>query len=276
LRALLGPPFPRTRESYEGLDACIGHLHKYEIFARVADRIVPELPKDYEELEKYAASRNIHSQEFGALSEAMICELYASLDGLRQFLCALYPKVQGMQNKSNEKLFRKAKDRAYSADFPEPLRIALAEAYDEWFLKLRILRGEITHGTIGHCHVNQDKQTVTYYNEGLGSNGNVFVLEDVVSVVKSYHGKIQSFIAKISEYFINQLSPIERMYPCGTYLGLMYIRVVAPSPRLTFNDGHCASWNWFEKEGQHFCPLAKTCGAYTRKWPGGDETALKL
>jgi len=42
-----------------------------------------------------------------------------------------------------------------------------------------------------------------------------------------------------------------------------------PSPDLTFESGHCASWNWFEKEAEQFCPLAMRCGAYGRKWPGG-------
>jgi hypothetical protein len=132
LRALLGKPLPTTRESYQALDACIGHLRKHQVFARIADRIIPSLPKDREELDRYGASRNLHSEEFGALTEAT----------------------------------------------------------------------------------------------------------------------------------------------CGLYRGLLYIRMIEPPPDLNFNSGHCASWNWFEQDSEKFCPLAKQCGAYSRKWPGGHEAAL--
>ncbi|MCX6901030.1 MAG: hypothetical protein NT105_20340 [Verrucomicrobia bacterium] len=274
LRSLLGEPLPTTRDCYEALDACIGHLRKYQVFERIAARIVPNLPKDREELEHRGGSRNIHSEEFGALIEAMICELYASLDGLRQFLCVVFPKTQGMQKKSNEKLFKRAKEQAYGADFPEPMRVALAAAYDDWFPKLRDLRTEISHGTVGSFHLDARSNNVTYFNQGLGSPHRAFVLKDVVTVVRGYEAQVRSLLENVAGFFLPQLVPVPRMYPCGFYLGRIYIRMVAPSLEVDFNSGHCASWDWFEKEPGHFCPLAKQCGAYDRKWPGGSAAVV--
>ncbi len=266
---MLGEPLPLTRDTYEALDACLGHLRKYQVFARIADRVVPNLPKDREELERYGGSRNLHSEEFGALLEAMLCELYASLDGLRQFLCVVFPKMQGLQNKSNEKLFRRAKERAYGKDFPEPVRVALEAAYNDWFPKLRFLREEITHGTVGFFSFDAKKGTVTYLNSGLGSSRRSFVLEDVVAVVRGNETHVRKLLEDVAEFFLPLITPVPRMYPCGIYLGRLYIRMVTPTSNLTFDSGHCASWNWFEKEAEQFCPLARRCGAYGRKWPSG-------
>jgi hypothetical protein len=146
LRALLGNPLPTTRESYQALDACIGHLRKYQVFARIADRIIPSLPKDREELDRYGASRNLHSEEFGALTEAMLCELYSSLDGLLNFFQAMYPTMDQLQKmRFASSLFQSAKEGRLSEDSPEPVRVILAAAYAGWFEELRKLRVEITH-----------------------------------------------------------------------------------------------------------------------------------
>jgi hypothetical protein len=274
LRAMLGKPLPTTRASYQALDACLGHLQKYQALCRVAARIIPNLPKDRLELETYGASRNLHCEEFGALLEAMLCELYESLDGLRHLLCVVYPKAQGLQDKSNEKLFQRAKNKRYSADFPEPIRIALAAAYDDWFPKLHELRTKITHGTVGSFYLDEKQESVNYINEGLSSLNQVFAIKDILSTVRAYDANVRSLLETIAGFFLAQLLPIPRMYPCGVYLGRMYIRMVAPTTDMTIHSGHCASWDWFEKEPGLFCPLARQCSAYTRKWPGGNAAAL--
>jgi hypothetical protein len=269
LRALLGKPLPTTRESYEGLDACIGHLQKYQVFARIADRIIPNLPKDREELDRYGASRNAHSEEFGALTEAMLCELYSSLDGLLQFLQAVYPTNRELKKiRFASSLFQSAKENKLSVVFPEPVRQTLAAAYDDWFDKLRNLRIEITHGTVGFFSFDELQQSVTYFNNGLSSSSHqVFHIKDIVTVVRNFDTQVRALHEEIAKFFLSQLLPLPRMYTCGVYQGLLYIRMVAPASDLNFHSGHCASWNWFEQQPEKFCPLAKQCGAYGRKWP---------
>lgn len=277
LRALLGKPLPTTRESYQALDACLGHLRKYQVFAGIADRIIPNLPKDREELDRYGSSRNLHSEEFGALTEAMLCELYSSLDGLLDFFKAIYPTMQQLQKiRFASNFFQFANETRLPADFPEPMRIILATAYADWFEGLRKLRVEITHGTVGFFALDEKQETVTYFNQGLSSTGqNVFHIKDILTVVRNFDNQVRVLFEGIAKFYVAQLLPIPRMYTCGVYRGLMYIRVIEPSPDLNINSGHCGSWDWFEQDPEKFCPLAKNCGAYTRKWPGGCAAALK-
>jgi hypothetical protein len=273
LRAMLGPPLPTTRETYEALDACIGHLQKFNVFGRIAKRIIPNLPKDREELDHCGASRNIHSSELAALLEAMVCELYAALDGFRAFLCAVYPKMQGLQNQSNEKLLRRAKERAYKPSLPEPVNAALGRAYDEWFVKLRKLRSELTHGTPGFCWADTGG-SVRYMNEGLGSSTRAYVNENILDAVETYREQVTRLLEEVSSHFATLLEPIARVFPCGMFNNRMYLRMVTPKWPMTSADGQCASWNWFEKEPAHLCPLATKCEAYKNRFPGGDVAAL--
>lgn len=82
LSNFVGLIFPKSRDAYDGLTACEHHMEKVQVIKRIAARLLPELPKDREELDKYGATRNLHSQEYAAIWETTICELYASLDGL--------------------------------------------------------------------------------------------------------------------------------------------------------------------------------------------------
>src|ERR1039457_5167306 len=217
LRALLGKPLPTTRESYQALDACIGHLRKYQVFARVADRIIPNLPKDREELDRYGSSRNLHSEEFGALTEAMLCELYSSLDGLLHFFQAIYPTMERLQKiRFASTLFQSAKEGRLSTDFPEPVRLILAAAYAGLFEELRNLRKKITHGTVGFFSFDEKEETVTYFNDGLSSTGhNVFHIKDIVTVVRNFDNQVRVLFEDIARFYLAQLLPIPRMYTCG-------------------------------------------------------------
>jgi hypothetical protein len=108
----------------------------------------------------------------------------------------------------------------------------------------------------------------------LPTGHNVFHITDIVSVVRNFDSQVRVLLEEIAKFYLTQLLPIPRMYPCGLYRGLMYIRVIEPSPNLNFNSGHCGSWDWFEQSPEKICPLATRCEAYTRKWPGGNAAAL--
>lgn len=273
LRAMLGDPLPTTPEVYEALDICINRLNKYEVFSRIAARIQSELPKDREELDLLGASRNLNSAEFGVTVEAMLSELYGTCDGIREFLYALFPKTRGVSRKRNETVFRRAHDASYGGEFPEPVRIVLAEAYQSWFPSLRDLRRQIAHKEGGSFHLHPETNKVVYFH-GPSVGRTRLIVDDVMRMVTDYEKAVRATLEAIADHFVKQLAAKPRMYPCGMYLARMYVRMVAPATDLTVHSGHCASWNWFEKDSNLFCPLAKQCGAYQRKWPGGDTAAL--
>ena len=100
------------------------------------------------------------------------------------------------------------------------------------------------------------------------------IIDDVMEFVCEFEKCVRDTLDSIAAYFLERLAPIPRMYPCGTFLARIYIRMVAPDPNLTIHSGHCASWDWFETEREFFCPLAERCGAYQRKWPGGYAAAV--
>lgn len=273
LRAMLGDPFPTTPAVYEGLDICLNRLHKYETFSRLAERVIPELPKDREELDRFGASRNLHSAEFGVVVEAMISELYGTCDGVREFLYALFPKVQGVSRKKNETVFRRAHENSYGPDFPADVRLSLADAYRTWFPTLRDLRRQIAHREGGSFHLDESGEKVVYWH-GPSVGDKRLIIKDVMNMVKEYEVAVRATLESIAGHFVAQLLPKPRIYLCGLYQARLYMRMVAPTPNLTFNDGHCVSWDWFESEREFFCPLAERCGAYKRKWPGGYAAAM--
>ena len=270
----VGLVFPNNRDAYDGLTACDGHLGKVPVLERIAERLLPDLPKDREELDKYGASRNLNSQEYAALWETMICELYASLDGLRQFLYGIYREVRKVQNASNEKLFRRAFDNEYGPEFSVAIRLQLAQAYETWFPKLRKLRTELTHGKVRSCHLDSKTGKISYMNDGLGNERRSFVIEDVTAVLQGYEAPIRQLLDAIAEAVFIGLEKKPHFQICGIYLGRIYARMVVPSANMSSQDGQCLSWDWFEQEKEHFCPLATRCSAYKSKWPGGSKAVL--
>jgi len=270
----VGLAFPNNRDAYDGLTACEGHLDKVQVLKRIAERLLPELPKDLEELDQRGASRNLNSHEYAALCETIICELYSSLDGLRQFLYGIYRHVRKVQNSSNEKLFRHAKEQVYGPEFSEAIRLELAQAYDTWFPRLRTLRTELTHGKVGSCHLDSQTGKVRYFNDGLGNQRRVFVIEDVVAVLNEYETYVTRLLNAIAAQSFEQVEKKPYFQICGIYLGRIYARMVSPSVNMTFQDGHCASWDWFEQEKAFMCPMISRCSAYKSKWPGGSKAAL--
>lgn len=273
----VGQALPNKRDACNGLTACQEHLNKLQVLKRILQRLAPELKKDREELDKYGASRSLNSQEFAAVWETTICELYASLDGLRQFLFGHYKGIRKVQNDSNEKLFKRAHGKEYGSEFSEQIRSQLAQAYEGWFPKLRKLRTELTHGKVGSCYLDCNTGKIRYINDGLGNLMKAFVLEDVLAVLSGYEIPVRDMLNAIAEIILVELAEIEKkphFQICGYYLGRIYARAVSPSPKLTSQDGQCLSWDWFEQDKEHFCPLASRCLAYNSKWPGGSKAFL--
>jgi hypothetical protein len=261
----LGPPFLVDAPLSRGTNAVISHLEKYELLAELANDLLPLLDEDERQLDAAGYTPGMGGRKYGALVEAMLSELYSTLDGVRQVVFSVYRGVRGVQNESTYKMFQRAAKSQYGEHFPEDLRVILAEAYASWFPRLRLLRSENTHGEIGRCH--RDKDSVTYMHRGLKENGRALIIENIARYMNQLLGHVRDLVHWFFSSLYNRLEPIEHKMFCGMYRGRAYERMVAPSPDLSFADGRCLSVNWFSKELELTCPLARSCGAYSRPVP---------
>jgi hypothetical protein len=274
LAGFAGPPLPNNAYVRIGLRDCGQHLDKTALFFGIAERLRPNLALDREELDRIGATSNLNSQDFAALGESIICTLYSALDGLRGFLYGTYRDVKCIQNGSNEQLFKRAKAGKYGHGFPEEIRALLAAAYDSWFPSFREFRTELTHGSTGTCHLDVKTQRIRYLNDGIKREGRTFVLEDFEHMLRQTDQNIRSLVDAVAAFHFATLEPTLKFVICGVYRSHLYYRLVAPSATVSSNDGHCLSYDWFEKKEGYYCPRAKKCGAYGRKWPGGSAEFL--
>lgn len=263
----VGPPLPNDSNVRVGLRDCASHLEKAEVLWRVAQRVRPEMLRDKEELERFGGTSGQNSMEFAAVCEAIVCEFYSAIDGLRTFLFGVHRKVKGVQNGSNGKLFERAENGGYGEDFPEEISVLLASSMPAWFSDLRTLRTELTHGSTGSCHLNGDG--VLYMNQGITRDGKALFIEDIEQKLRHYDLGLRGLVEAVANHYLGLLLPEPQFKMCGTFKARWYGRMAAVAPTMTRGDGQCLSWDWFEKEEGLFCPLASACPAYERKWPGG-------
>ncbi len=248
-----------------GLTAIQDHLCKYDVIAGLANDLIPTIDEDCNELKESGRSSSRRSRQIAALCEVLVCELYSSLDGLRDTLYGIYKKVKGVQRSSNEKLFKRAKKQEYGDEFSEPLRKALADAFDAWFQDFKKLRTEVTHGQVGYCYLDKKTKRISYSNLGLGNQEKVLVIDDFITHVSCFLTNVRELMDIIFSFLYKMLKQIRRLQICGIFKGRCYSRIVAPKENLSFSDGNCVSWDWFENLEGHQCPLSSKCDAYTRK-----------
>jgi hypothetical protein len=262
LQILLGSPYS-AREVSKGVAGIVHHFQKFDTLATLVNRLIPTLEQDRLELERDGFSPSNRSREVAGLIEVLACELYAVLDGVRCSLFGVYKGVQGVQNKSTEKLFKRAATKAFGEGFPENIRSLLADAHADWFYKLRTMRTEVTHGEIGTCHLNPDTGQVSYIHSGLGTKSHALVLDDIVVHLNELADAVRGVVDAICRHLYDGLDKIERNVTCGIHQFLMYERRVRPEAVLTFHSGTCLSRTWFDKESGVKCPMRMKCGAYT-------------
>jgi hypothetical protein len=258
----VGPPYENLRELGRGASAADNHLAKYTVLARLANRLKDRLSEDDAELAETGFSSASRSKEFAALVESLFCELYSALDGTRHALHAAFKNVRGVQDKSTERMFKRASEKEYGPGFPLEISDALAAAYESWFPSLRKIRTEVTHGDIGSCHIDRETQKVCYMHMGLGSATRAFVIKDVIAELNQHWQSVSGLLESIYGTLFGSLLPVTRTQVCGFNLGKFYERQVAAAADLSRNSGVCMSRNWFEKEPGHECPLRHDCGAY--------------
>ena len=197
--------------------------------------------------------------------EALYCELYSCLDGLRRTIFGIYRGCRGVQKDSTNKLFRKAEERGYGPEFPEEIRLYLETSWKSWFPDLREIRSEITHGEVGSCSLDDSDKTVRYFQHGMQRQGRSLIVPNVVSVLNDLRVKIFELLDCIFGVWVRQLEYREVTAVCGVWKARFYERRVGYNPALSFHSGECGSANWFKDEPEYACPLRETCGAYARR-----------
>ena len=272
LARLVGPPLPNDSNVRVGLRDCLSHLDKVTVLRRIAARLRSNLALDREEMDRLGGTNNVYSQEYAAICEAIICALYSALDGFRTFIFGCYRNVQGVQNGSNGKLFERASDLKYGPGFPDEVRSMLASAHKSWFAELREFRTELTHGSTGSCHLDSATDRVMYLNDGIKRGDRAFLKEDIEHLLCSYEEQLRKLVDDVATFHLAKLEPVPVFHICGMYRFRWYGRMVLSKASIGFQDGHCLSYDWFEKEDGYLCPLANRCEAYKNKWPGGSAS----
>lgn len=249
---------PKNKALFErGVQATSDHLQKFQVLAELASEISPGFDLDSKELDENGYSHAKHSFQFAAVAECCVNELYASLDGIRDVIFAVYSSIQGVQKKSTGKLFTKAKDLEYGDEFPRELYSALSEAHDNWFFKLRRYRTEFTHGSLGSCSKNDETGKISYMHRGMGNSSKALIIEDFVEYINEVYKNVLLVQHNVFEFFYKTL-PLEPVpVLCGFNNGLAYTRLIYPETPLTFHSGVCKSAHY-----ETPCPIRENCGAY--------------
>lgn len=258
-----GEPFKNTHDLSKGLSTITGHRSKFQTLAKQATRLVPEIVQERNLLNERGYSTGDKAREFTGIIETLICELYSCLDGLRTCIHAIYRHVQGVQKKSTEKMFSRAAEEKYGDGFPPELCTFLKTAYEDWYLDLRRIRVELTHGRLGSCSI-QDDQRICYIHQGLGSQNRAFIINDIIDWVNRYANHVNLLLNTICKFWFDQLEPREVLEPCGVYQGRMLMRAIEITEPITQDSGLCGFRDAFEDEPGWACPLRHTCGAYER------------
>lgn len=258
-----GAPFVVSQILSNSLQTIIDHRNKFKTLAARATLLIPELVEERKQLDQQGYSNMAKAMEFTGIIETLICELYSCLDGLRNTIYSIYKDVQGVQKKSTEKMFKNAAQGNYGNGFPSKICALLKVAYEDWFLKLRRLRVELTHGRVGTCSM-QDELCISYIHYALGSEMNVFVIDDIINWVNTHANHVNVLLNEICEFWYNQLEPREVIEACGVHRGRFMGRAIIITEPVTQDSGLCLFRHVYEEEPEFACPLRDSCAAYAR------------
>lgn len=272
-----GPPFEKNHALFNGLKTITRHREKFITLAERATLLIPALIEESRLLDEQGYSDLAKAQEFTVTVEALICELYSCLDGLRKTIHAIYRNVRGVQNKSTEKMFRRAAERGYGDEFPAEINDLLKFAYESWFLGLRNLRSELTHGRVGSCTM-QDDSCISYTHYGLGSKSEnyVFVIDDVTDWINTHANHVNILLNKVCKFWFDQLEPREVVEICVVNQGVAMPRAIEITKPITQDSGICLFRHLLEEQPNWACPIQNSCAAYERAGHNSQAILAKL
>ncbi|WP_347554866.1 hypothetical protein [Robbsia sp. KACC 23696] len=237
------------------------HFNKALILRRLAQKLAPNLKIDNEELNTKKVTSAEHSQEFSAVVEEVFTELYSSVDCTQKVLYAIYKGIRNLPE-STRRTFDRAFKGEIGDDFPPQLLLALQSA--TWFNEIRSIRDELTHATIGSCHLDDKTNKISYVHHGIQKNGTVLMIDDVFAELDEFAQQINIFIGLIFHHLNAQLVPTPTDVVCGFWADRVYARKIEIADHIDFNSGVCQSNHWFDQDPIRRCPFADGCGAYAR------------
>ena len=104
-----GPPIHVDSALRAGVASVLAHQDKYCLLVDIANEFASTLDEDEAELEAHGYTPARRTRSFAALSETMVAEQYAMLDGFRKVVHSIFRTVQGTQDTSTQKLFKRAR-----------------------------------------------------------------------------------------------------------------------------------------------------------------------
>lgn len=253
--------FPLSNVGKRSVSGAINHFHKAATLRNLAIKLIPNLDDDEEELNQHGYSHAINSKELSAVIEAVMLELYSTIDCSRKVITEIYSKYRGIPD-STRKYFQNINNGKVDERFPEQLIIAVTEA--SWFEKFRIIRDELTHHDTGSCHRDRDTGKVRYMHSGITTNGKPLIIEDIFGKVEDIFSEVNQFIGRVFAYLYTQLNDEPVLQYCGIFDGRMYTRYVSPKEAIDFHGGICDAKKWFDLEENPTCVFSNKCGAYKK------------
>lgn len=241
------------------VSGAINHFHKADTLKHLALKIIPNLDADEEELNKNGYTQAVNSKELSAVVEAIILELYSSIDCTRKVITEIYSQYQGVPD-STRKYFQNIKNGKIDKNFPEQLVIAVTEA--SWYDGFRAIRDELTHHDTGSCSKDRDTGKIRYFHHGIKIKDKPLIIEDIFEKIDQTFSDVNQFIGRVFAYLYSQLNDSPVLQFCGIFGGRMYTRYVSPSEAIDFHSGICDAKKWFELEENPTCIFANECGAY--------------
>jgi len=266
LSKFYGAPYPQNRRAKSAVSSCVDHRRKYHVLARLANRLRGTLIQDQEEMDTVGHTAADRSQEYAALFEVLVCELYSVLDGMRYTAYEFFSGCRGVQQNSTSKFFSHAAERRYGPEFSEEIRAMLATAYADWFVPLRELRTALTHGGLGTCLYDLESNKISYSNSSLGNSAQARK-DDVEGFINVLAQKVFALEDDYFEHFYRKLMPSENHMMCGFYHGKAYFRQVMPLDKLAWDSGRCVTRQHFNADADYYCPLTADCAAYAAAEP---------
>ena len=245
-----------TKRAVSGV---VNHFEKAMTFKALSERLKPNLLIDRGELEKNGFTSAQNSRELSAVIEEVFTELYSSVDCSRAVIFELNKKCRGLPN-STRKMFQKVSRGEVNDEFPEPLRNAIQNA--DWFFDLMAIRDELTHLSIGNCHLDTETGAVSYMHQGIKRENQTLIVPDIFAEVDRFFNGVNAFLGQVFHYFNSILKDEPTFQMCGIFYGRAYARLVSPYEARDFNGGKCNSFQWFDTQDEYRCPFAESCGAY--------------
>lgn len=236
------------------------HFGKALILKRLADRIKPNMILDIEQLKSMGFTEAVYSQEYTAIIEGIMLELYSTIDCTVKIIYEIHRnKCRGLKD-STQKTFAGISKNEIGDDFPHELRRAFEEA--TWYGKLLTVRNKLTHADVGVCQLDMNGYTASYMHRGIMMDGKPLHIEDVDVMIDEFVVGVRKFTDRVFRYLNSILTQEPLFQVCGVFFGKCYTRHVVPSVDITDHSGVCDSHVWFDLPENPRCPLADACGAY--------------